>query len=158
MEKEELEEVIKKTKDRATELLIKTENCAYSPFIALIEAMNIPVTKELEAIPTGFAGGISGSGHLCGALWASIAAISIYQKNLVDKSSESKNEPYIMHYISVHNKSTQAFNNFVSTIGSPNCKDLNPRFDLSTEEQRKKCTYIVRKSVELTLRELFEKQ
>lgn len=165
MEKEKLEQLIKKTKDRATELLIQTENCAYSPFIALMEATgllnkndnNELVIKELmEGIPIGFAGGISGSGHICGALWASIATISMYQKRYVDENNKKSNEPFTLHYISVHNKSKDAFQKFVNILGSPNCKDMNPNFDLSSDEQKKKCTYIVRKSVEITLRELFE--
>ncbi|MGB9815616.1 MAG: C-GCAxxG-C-C family (seleno)protein [Thermoplasmata archaeon] len=158
MNDEDLEILIKKTKDRATEIFAKTENCAYSPFIALMEAINVPLNDEINAIPIGFAGGISGSGHICGALWASIATISIYQKKLVDKNNENKNEPFILRYISVHNKSSEAYKNFVSTFGSPNCKDLNQKFDLISEEQRKKCTYIVRKTIEITLREIFEKE
>ncbi|MGC8621787.1 MAG: C-GCAxxG-C-C family (seleno)protein [Caldisphaera sp.] len=146
MNDEDLEILIKKTKDRATEIFAKTENCAYSPFIALMEAINVPLNDEINAIPIGFAGGISGSGHICGALWASIATISIYQKKLVDKNNENKNEPFILRYISVHNKSSETYKNFVST------------FDLISEEQRKKCTYIVRKTIEITLREIFEKE
>jgi C_GCAxxG_C_C family probable redox protein len=157
MDKDELEEdLIKKTKDRATELLAKTENCAYSPFIALMEAINIPISNELNSIPIGFAGGISGSGHICGALWASIATISIYEKKIVDENNKDINEPFTMHNMLIHNKSMEAYKNFVKLFGSPNCKDLNPNLDLSSEEQRKKCTYIVRKSVEITLKELFE--
>lgn len=74
MRDEELDQLIKNAKERATQLLIETENCAYSPFVALLEALNIKASPELLAVSIGFAGGLSGSGHLCGALWASVAA------------------------------------------------------------------------------------
>ena len=156
MDDEKLEELIKNAKERATQLLIETENCAYSPFVALLEALNIKASPELLAASIGFAGGLSGSGHLCGALWASIAAVSIYMKRKIDEEKGGKqvNEPFIAHHIELHNKVVDVYKQFVNMFGSPNCKDLNPKFDLVSPEQRKKCTVIVRKSVEITLRSL----
>ncbi len=63
-------------------------------------------------------------------------------------------EPFITYHIELHNKVVDVYKQFVGMFGSPNCKDLNPRFDLVSPEQRKKCTVIVRKSVEITLRSL----
>ncbi len=155
MREADLEELIKQTKERATQLLIETENCAYSPFVALLEALNIKASPELIASSIGFAGGLSGSGHLCGALWASIAATSIYMKKRIDEEKGGKqSEPFIAYHIELHNKVTDIYRQFVNMFGSPNCRDLNPRFDLVSPEQRRKCTVIVRKSVEMTLRSL----
>lgn len=156
MNKEELEELIKKTKERATEILVKTGNCAYSPFKAMTEALNIPLSLELEGIPIGFAGGISGSGHICGALWASIAVIGIYMKRKIEESSNEKN--FFIKHLPLHMKASEAYRRFVEMFESPNCKDLNPSFDLVSKEQLKKCTTLVRKSVEITFKILFEEE
>ncbi len=157
MRDEELDQLIKNAKERATQLLIETENCAYSPFVALLEALNIKASPELLAVSIGFAGGLSGSGHLCGALWASVAAVSIYMKRKIDeeKGGKRSGEPFIAYHIELHNKVADVYKQFVNMFGSPNCKDLNPpKFDLVSPEQRKRCTVIVRKSVEITLRSL----
>ncbi|GAB6946191.1 C-GCAxxG-C-C family protein [Vulcanisaeta sp. JCM 16161] len=156
MRSEEVEQVIKNAKERATQLLIETENCAYSPFVALLEALNIKASPELLAVSIGFAGGLSGSGHLCGALWASVAAVSIYMKKKIDmeKGNKQASEPFIAYHLELHNKVADVYRQFINMFGSPNCKDLNPKFDLVSPEQRKKCTVIVRKSVEITLRSL----
>ncbi|WP_243676084.1 C-GCAxxG-C-C family (seleno)protein [Vulcanisaeta distributa] len=157
MENEKLEQLIKNAKERATQLLIETENCAYSPFVALLEALNIKASPELLAVPIGFAGGLSGSGHLCGALWASVAAVSIYMKKKIDEErggGRQAGESFIAYHAELHNKVTNIYKQFVNMFGSPNCKDLNPKFDLVSPEQRKKCTVIVRKSVEITLRSI----
>ncbi|MGC8543567.1 MAG: C-GCAxxG-C-C family (seleno)protein [Vulcanisaeta sp.] len=156
MRSEELEQLIKNAKERATQLLIETENCAYSPFVALLEALNIKASPELLAASIGFAGGLSGSGHLCGALWASVAAVSIYMKKKIDmeKGNKQASGPFIAYHLELHNKVADVYRQFVNMFGSPNCKDLNPKFDLVSPEQRKKCTVIVRKSIEITLRSL----
>ncbi|BDR93411.1 C-GCAxxG-C-C family (seleno)protein [Vulcanisaeta souniana] len=156
MENEELDNLIKNAKERATQLLVETENCAYSPFVALLEALNIKASPELLAIPIGFAGGLSGSGHLCGALWASVAAVSIYMKRKIDeeRSGRQSGESFTAYHSNLHSKVVEVYKQFINMFGSPDCKDLNPKFDLVSPEQRKKCTVIVRKSTEITLRVL----
>ena len=157
MKKEMLEEMIKNTKERATQILIETGNCAYSPFMAMAEALDIPKTIELEGIPIGFAGGISGSGHICGALWASIAIIGIYMKRKIEMSKTTEKKFFVKH-LPIYMKAAQAYSKFVEMFESPNCKDLNPSFDLVSKEQLKKCTILVRKSVEITLKLIFEEK
>jgi len=39
----------------------------------------------------------------------------------------------------------------VAEFGSPYCRVLNPKLDLVSEQQRRKCTHIVRKAVEIAL-------
>ena len=155
--KEELENLIKKAKERATQLLAETENCAYSPFIALAEALELELNEEMKAIPIGFAGGISGSGHICGALWASVAITSIYIKKKIEENPP-KTKSFFKKHLPLYMKCAEAYQKFVNDMGSPNCRDLNPSFDLVSEEQRRKCTRIVRRSVENTLRLLLENQ
>ncbi len=153
MNEDELNKLIRETKERATEILKKTGNCAYSPFIAMAEALDIPLTTELRGIPIGFAGGISGSGHICGALWASIAIIGIYQKR---KIGDEEGENFFVKHLPIHMKAVEAYNRFIGMFESPNCKDLNPSFDLVSKEQLRKCTALVRKSIEITFQILFK--
>lgn len=152
---ENLDRLIRDTKEKATQYLIETHNCAYSPFKAMAEALNIPLNIELEGLPIGFAGGISGSGHICGALWASIAVIGMYLKKTL---KENKEKNFFLKHISIHLKSSEAYRRFVKMFGSPNCGDLNPGLDLVSEEQLKKCTALVRKSIEITFNVLFSEE
>lgn len=63
---------------RAVELLDETRNCAFSSFVALAEVLGVDLNDEMKSMSIGFAGGISGSGHICGALWGSVAITSLY--------------------------------------------------------------------------------
>jgi len=152
---DELESLIRHTKEKATQYLIETRNCAYSPFKAMAKALGIPLNVELEGLPIGFAGGISGSGHICGALWASIAIIGMYlKKNLKDVDDEK----FFIKHLQIHIKSSDAYSKFVKMFGSPNCEELNPGLDLTSKERLKKCTALVRKSVEITFNILFREE
>lgn len=58
----------------------------------------------------------------------------------------------------VYMKCAEIFRKFVEVNGSPNCGDLNPNLDLTSEEQRRKCREIVRNAVEITLSSLEDRK
>ncbi len=140
---------VESAKARAVQLLNETRNCAYSSFVALAEALGIELDEKSKNMAIGFAGGISGSGHICGALWGSIAITSLYTMERLGDRSNIQNP--LERYMPVYAKCAEVFKKFVEANGSPNCSDLNPNLDLISEEQRKKCMEIVSKAVEITL-------
>ncbi|MCE4615002.1 MAG: C-GCAxxG-C-C family protein [Desulfurococcales archaeon] len=148
MNNSKVEELASLAGKKAVEYLAQTENCAYSPFRAISEVLKLNVTEECVNMSIGFAGGISGSGYICGALWATIAAVGAYQsrRKLNGKTFLERN----MH---IHMKSAKIYKMFIEKFGSPNCKDLNPKFEWSSEDQRRKCTSIVKWAAETGVRE-----
>ncbi|MEB3755798.1 MAG: C-GCAxxG-C-C family protein [Desulfurococcales archaeon] len=148
MSNNNVEELAKLAGKKAVEYLSETENCAYSPFRAVSEVLKLDVTEECINMSIGFAGGISGSGYICGALWAAVAAVGAYQSR---KKQEGKS--FLEKNIHIHMKSATIYRKFLEEFGSPNCKDLNPRFEWSSEEQRKKCTTIVKWAAETAVKE-----
>jgi len=132
---------------KAVEYLVETENCAYSPFRAVSEVLGLNVSEECLMMSVGFAGGVSGSGYMCGALWAAIAVLGGYL------SKKSGDGSFFERNRLIHLKSAKVYRMFVEEFGSPNCRDLNPRFEWSSEEQRKKCSYIVKWAAETAVRE-----
>ncbi len=157
-----LEDAIKKTKDEAALNLFKTWNCAYSPFKALADSLGINITEEMKGASIGFAGGISGNGHLCGALWAAVAAVGAYARLRMIRNGEggadrAEGPEFIQVNNEIHSLASEVYRKFVEKWGSPNCKDLNPRFELHEPEQQRKCRAIVRSSVEIALRTLYQR-
>ncbi len=75
---------------RALNLLNETINCASSSFIAIAEALNIELSEDMKNMSIGFAGGISGSGHICGALWGAIAVASLYTMRKLGEEAKSR--------------------------------------------------------------------
>ena len=140
---------VDESKRKAIKLLNETRNCAYSSFVALAEALSIELNESMKSMAIGFAGGISGSGHICGALWGSIAVASLYTMRELGDRSEIENP--LEKYMPVYVKCAEIYRRFVEANGSPNCGDLNPNLDLISEEQRKKCMEIVSKAIEITL-------
>lgn len=145
-------EEAEKAKRRSIELLNETRNCAYSSFVALAEALNISLNEDMKNISIGFAGGISGSGHICGALWGSIAAASLYTMKMMGDRRKIQNP--LERYMPVYAKCAGIYRKFVELNGSLNCGDLNPNLDLVSEEQRRKCMEIVSRAIEITLSSL----
>ena len=161
MNDKDFEEALKRAKDRAAELLAKTWNCGYSPFMALAETLGLEVNEELIGASIAFAGGISGSGHICGALWAAVAAVGGYaRKRMVQEGRAPKKAEgfeFIQANNEIHELASKVYNEFVKMFGSPNCKDLNPKFDLVSPEQQRLCRALVRKGVEIALKVLKER-
>ena len=160
MKSDLLEETIQKTKDEAAQNLLKTWNCAYSPFTALANTLALNLTEEMKGASIGFAGGISGNRHLCGALWAAVAAVGAYARKRMSnmgKAVNAEGPEFIQANQIIHDLASKVYKRFVEKWGSPNCGDLNPRFEFHEEEQQKKCRAIVRKSVEIALRILHER-
>ena len=151
MQGSSMDKLVEETRKKALSLLNETENCAYSPFIALSEALGLELTEDAKAMPIGFAGGISGSRHICGALWAAVAAVSAYTSR-----NKGEGKTFAEIYMETHIKSAKVFRRFVREFGSPNCGDLNPEFEWATEEQRRKCSRIVAKAVEIALKTVYE--
>jgi len=161
MDEDVFDQAIRKTKDRAVELLASTWNCSYSPFMALAEALKLKTTEEFIGASIAFAGGISGNGHICGALWAAIATVSGYvRKKMIEKgkvSKVAKGLDFIKANDEIHGLASEVYKRFTGTFGSPNCKDLNPRFDLTSPQQQRICRKLVRKAVEIALNVLRER-
>lgn len=160
MSGEDFETFVRETKDRASSLLAKTWNCAYSPFKALTEALKLDVNDEVYGSAIAFAGGISGNGHICGGLWAAVAAVGAYARKRMREEGRLPREEgpsFIEANREIHDLASRVYREFIRLWGSPNCSDLNPRFDLVSSEQQRKCRAIVRKSVEITLKVLAEK-
>ena len=157
---EKVEELIARTKDRAAQLLAETWNCGYSPLVALAEALGLELSDELVGASIAFAGGISGSGHICGALWAAVTAVGAYARKRMARESrltDARGLEFIQANSEIHELASRVYRRFVEMFGSPNCRDLNPRFDLTSPEQQRKCRALVRKGVEIAIRTLYEK-
>jgi C_GCAxxG_C_C family probable redox protein len=158
---EKFEALVKNAKDRAAQLLFETWNCGYSPFKALAEALGLEANEELIGASIAFAGGISGNGHICGALWAAVAAVGAYARKRMVKEGrapkEAKGFEFIQANNEIHELASKVYSEFVKMFGSPNCKDLNPKFDLVSPEQQRLCRALVRKGVEIALRVLKER-
>ncbi len=160
MEAQTVEELIARAKDRAAQLLAETWNCGYSPLTALAEALNLELTDELIGAAIAFAGGVSGSGYICGALWAAVAAVGAYaRKRMVREGRlpKASGPEFIQANSEIHELASKVYKRFIEMFDSPNCKDLNPRFDLTSAEQQRKCRALVRKGVEIAIRVLHEK-
>ncbi|MCE4605785.1 MAG: C-GCAxxG-C-C family protein [Desulfurococcales archaeon] len=138
---------------KAVEYLVQTENCAYSPFKAISEVLRLNLTDECINISIGFAGGISGSGYICGALWAAIAAVGAYHSR-----RKLTGETFIERNMRIHTKSAKIYRMFIEKFGSPNCRDLNPRFEWRSENQRRKCISIVKWAAETGVREALTRE
>jgi len=154
------EEALRRAKDRAAQLLAETWNCGYSPFMALAEALGLEASEEMIGASIAFAGGISGNRHICGALWAAVAAVGAYARKRM--ASEGRvprggGPGFIQANSEIHDLASRVYKEFVSMFGSPNCGDLNPRFDLVSPEQQRMCRALVRKGVEIALRVLRDK-
>ncbi len=156
-----LDEFISRVKDRASQLLLESWNCAYSPITALYEYLGLQLTDETQGAAIGFAGGVSGNRYMCGGLWAAIHAVGAYarrRQRLEDRIAEpGEGMKFIEANNEIHELASKVYKRFIEMWGSPNCGDLNPRFDLTSEEQQRKCRAIVRKSVEIAVRVLSEK-
>ncbi len=161
MSEEEFESLVKRTKDRAAELLAETWNCGYSPFMALAEALGLEINEEVIGMSIAFAGGISGSGHICGALWAAVAAVGAFSRKIMKREGrapkESKGPEFIQANNEIHELASKVYREFVKMFGSANCKELNPNFDLVSPEQQRLCRALVRKGTEIALRVLRER-
>lgn len=161
MSEEAFEQAVKKTKDRAAQLLLETWNCGYSPFMALAEALGLDMNEEFIGASIAFAGGISGSGHICGALWAAVAAVGGYARKRMVEGGRVPKEAKGFDFIQANNEigelASKVYREFVTMFGSPNCKDLNPKFDLTSPKQQRLCRALVRKGTEIALRALKER-
>jgi C_GCAxxG_C_C family probable redox protein len=154
---EEFEDAVRRAKDRAAQLLAETWNCGYSPLVALAEALGLNLTEELVGASIAFAGGISGSGHVCGALWAAVAAVGAYARRRMAEEGrlpKARGPGFIRANSEIHELASRVYREFVRIFGSPNCGELNPRFDLVSPEQQRLCRALVRKAVEIALRVL----
>ncbi len=78
LRREDLLQAIREAEERAIKYLAATWNCALSPLKALYEVLGLRLSREDELGAIAFAGGISGRGSLCGALWAAVKAASAY--------------------------------------------------------------------------------
>lgn len=156
-----VEAFIARVKDRASNLLAQTWNCAYSPLRALYESLGLELTEETLGAAIGFAGGISGNGHICGGLWAAVHAVGAFARRMQRLEGRAVEPGEGMGFIQanreIHDLASEVYRRFVEMWGSPNCRDLNPRFNLTDPEQQRKCRAIVRKSVEVALRVLAER-
>jgi len=160
-EAEGFEEALRRVKDRASQLLAETWNCGYSPYRALAEALDLERGPEAEGAAIAFAGGVSGNGYICGALWAAIAAVGAYARKRMAAEGRApgpgSGPQFIQANSEIHELASEVYRRFLEMFGSPNCRDLNPKFDLVSPEQQRKCRAIVRKSVEIALRVLRER-
>lgn len=156
-----LDEFIKRVKDRASEVLLQTWNCAYSPLTALYEYLGLELTDETLGAAIGFAGGISGNGYICGGLWAAVHAVGAYARKRQKQEGRIVEAGGGMSFIEanneIHELASRIYREFVALWGSPNCRDLNPGFNLTSPDQQRKCRAIVRKSTEIAVRVLAEK-
>ncbi len=155
------EEFVARVKDRASGLLAETWNCGYSPLVALYEALGLELTEEAKGAAIAFAGGISGNGHICGGLWAAVNAVGAYARKRQALEGrlpgDSGGYEFIEANREIHDLASRVYRGFVELFGSPNCRDLNPHFDLVGAEQQRKCRAIVRKSAEIALTVLRER-
>ncbi|MEB3760112.1 MAG: C-GCAxxG-C-C family protein [Desulfurococcales archaeon] len=161
MNPEDFEKLVDSTKKRASDLLSKTWNCALSPLVALYESLGLELTPEIEGAAIGFAGGISGNRHICGALWAAVNTVGAYTRKIQMLRGSPPQMEGGMEFIEankeIHELASIVYGKFVELFGSPNCGDLNPRFDLVSHEQQLRCRALVRKGTEIALRVLSEK-
>ncbi len=152
---ESFEELVARTKDRAAELLMKTWNCALSPLVALYEALGLELTPEMEGAAVGFAGGISGNRHICGALWAAVNTVGAYARKRQALMGKRPKLEGGMEFIEanqeIHDLATEVYKRFIKMFNSPNCGDLNPKFDLVSPDQQRLCRALVRKGAEIAL-------
>ncbi|MCE4609734.1 MAG: C-GCAxxG-C-C family protein [Desulfurococcales archaeon] len=161
MNPEDFEKLVDITKNRASDLLARTWNCALSPLAALYESLGLELTPEMEGAAVGFAGGISGNRHICGALWAAVNTVGAYTRKMQSLRGHRPRLEGGMEFIDankeIHELASKVYRKFIDLFGSPNCGDLNPKFDLVSREQQRKCRALVRKSTEIALRVLREK-
>lgn len=108
----------------AKALFLKGFNCAESSLLAVCGALEIK-SDSAPKVATGFGGGVSRFGGICGALSGTVMAMGLIEGRKDPKDNEAK--------INLYRMGAELLNEFKTEYGTVDCRDLIG-FDLQTEE------------------------
>lgn len=105
-------------------------SCAEAVFLTLVEAFEIPLSKEFYGIASGFAGGAS-CGSLCGASSGGIMAIGLIFGSEQFGKDKTKNKARIL--------AKELNEKFINAQGSLECRTILDDPRMSGEDAKLKC-------------------
>ncbi len=113
---------------KARELFLSNDNCAQAVFVTVLEEKGL-YFEQAPIVASGFGGGISRRGEMCGAVTGAVMAIGMLQNRKYTEPGEHRNYTY---------ESVGEFiEKFNEVHDSPICNDLLG-FDIRDPEAKKK--------------------